>query len=538
MTGEPVGWGGPTFRTEAAPAPCGWIAAARPPARGAAAMARAAALQGGRALGEGAAVFDGAAQAIAAARAVQAADATAELALSVGFGCARAPDLQAAPGELRVTAAAFAEARRWLPGLSARTATVLRHPGEAAGVEALVVLRDARGAAAAPALRHHAATPPENAALLVPLRAEGDADALRLALGVGEALAARLARWRGLSVIAPSAAALPAAEAGDPAAAARRIGARWAATGSLRRDGDAALCVMQVLDASDGRLVWSGWRRAAERDLFAIEAALAEALAAAVAATLGAAPPPEPPADARACALARRGAGWLSAADETGWRRAAAAFDAALALDPGFAAALAGRAQATLDGWRHGWDPLAAPDAAAEQARRAVAADPLDAAAWRVLAAARTAAGAAAEAAAAARKAVALNPADPDARAALAAALTLAGRGDAALAEIARATALHPSHPDAYLAVEAAAALTAGVPDAAATAALRMRAPEEARLTLAAALLALGDEAAALRAAALARAERPGLDAEGWLARLGLGTAEARAHALRALALR
>lgn len=434
-----------------------------------------------------------------------------------------------------MTAAAFAEARRFLPALSARFAALRRIAGEAGAVEALDILDDPRGAAAAPGLRLERAAPLWDAVLLAPLRAEGGPEVLRLAAGVTEALAARLARWRDLAVIAPAAGALLAAEAGDPALAARRIGARWAVAGDLRRDGDACRGHVRVIEAATGRMVWSGWRRVEAADLFALEAALAEAIAVAVGMTLRAAPSPPGPADPRACALTRRAQGLLMTGMREDWAQARAALKGALALDAGFAQALAAAAGATLAGWRRGWDPGALPAEAAALAEAATRADPLDAGGWRALGASSLAQGAAQAARRACARAVELNPSDPDARAGLAAALTGAGDAKEALAEIAAAMRLHPCHPDEYLAVEAAARLDAGEAEGAAIAVLRMRAPEEARLILAAALLAAGDLAAAARAAAQARAERPELDAAGWLARLALGTEAARALALEAL---
>jgi TolB-like protein len=519
------------------PQAAAWLLAARPTH---AAFDACAAGEGGRSVAPGLAAFDGPAPALRAALALRAAslrEGGPAPSLSVGWGSAPGPDLGAPPGRIRVTAAAFAEARRFLPSLSARFAALVRRAGEEAGVEALEILDDPRGASAAPVLRPDRAIPPADAALLAPLNAEGGPDALRLALGVTGALAAQLARWRDLAVVAPAAGALLAAEAGDPALAARRLGARWAIAGDLRREADAWLGHVRVMEAATGRIVWSGWRRAEAADLFAVESALAEAIAAAVGLALRAAPPPRGPADARACVLTRRAQGLLASGTREDWARARVALDAALALDPEFAPALAASAEATRSGWRRGWDRDLGPAEAAALAEAATRADPLDAAGWRALGAAALAQGDAQAACRACARAVELNPTDPDARAGLAAALTAAGDADRALVEIATAMRLHPCHPDDYLAVEAAARLTAGDAERAAVAALRMRAPEEARLVLAAALLAASDVRAAGMAAAQARAERPDLDGEGWLRRLALGTREAQALALRALAL-
>jgi adenylate cyclase len=488
----------------------------------------------------GLAIFDGAAPAMRAGLALRVAagdGASAIPGISVAFGAPPGVDLDAPPGALRVTGSAFAEARRFLPALSARHAGCVRAAGEDGALEALDVVDDPRGAAAGPALRFERAVPPDGAALLVPLRAEGGPDALSLAAGVTEALAARLARWRGFAVVAPSAGALLAAEAGDPAEAARRLGARWAASGDLRREGDALIGRLRIAEAATGTLVWSGWRRAEAANLFALEATLADAFAAALGVALRDAPPPPGPADPRACALVRRAQGLLASGVREDWARARAMLEGAVALDAGFAPAQAARASALLAGWRRGWDPGVRPADALEPANAATLADPLDAAGWKALGAAGLALGEAAAARRACARAAALNPTDPDARAGLAAALTASGEAEVGLEQIAAAMRLHPCHPDDYLAVEAAARLTGGDAAGAAVAALRMRAPEEARLTLAAALLAEGDAPAAARAAGQARAERPDLDAAGWLARLALGTDAARRLALDALAL-
>jgi TolB-like protein len=99
--------------------------------------------------------------------------------------------------------------------------------------------------------------------------------------GLAEELARRLSRIPGIKVLGQSSVR---ASAGKPAqAAAAAVAAKVALTGTLTpadEDWTAMTLETRLVDARDGRVIWSGSRRTAAQDLMAFEAGLAREVAA------------------------------------------------------------------------------------------------------------------------------------------------------------------------------------------------------------------------------------------------------------------
>lgn len=143
---------------------------------------------------------------------------------------------------------------------------------------------DAPAIAAKDPARAAATLPDEVTALaVVPLRAIGPDEGTRvIAEGLSEELIGSLARIEGMRVIARTSSFLAAAESGDPAQLAQRLGVSHLLEGSLQRDGEALRARLRLLDAH-GRTLWA---RDFDRDateVLLLQREVAEAVAASLA---------------------------------------------------------------------------------------------------------------------------------------------------------------------------------------------------------------------------------------------------------------
>ncbi|HEX2340756.1 MAG TPA: winged helix-turn-helix domain-containing protein [Vicinamibacterales bacterium] len=90
------------------------------------------------------------------------------------------------------------------------------------------------------------------------------ADRAHFADGITQDIITALSCWRRFPVIARNSTWLSKAEHGDPAAAARELGARYFLQGSVRRAGTKIRICVQLVDASSGMQIWA---RRYDRDL-------------------------------------------------------------------------------------------------------------------------------------------------------------------------------------------------------------------------------------------------------------------------------
>jgi TolB-like protein/tetratricopeptide (TPR) repeat protein len=102
-----------------------------------------------------------------------------------------------------------------------------------------------------------AASAPEPVVAVMPLANRGDESDAYLADGLTEDLIAALGRFRELAVISHCSAFQCRGEKLDPRELARRVGAEWLVTGSIRRSDEQLLISVQLQDGTTGRQVWA-----------------------------------------------------------------------------------------------------------------------------------------------------------------------------------------------------------------------------------------------------------------------------------------
>lgn len=167
--------------------------------------------------------------------------------------------------------------------------------------------------------------------------------------GVAEELRATLSRNAGLSVVAPTSSNKFRDTKDDAAKIAAKLGVAFLLEGSVRRSGDVVRIAADLIDGSTG---FSRWAQTFERqltDIFKIQTEVANTVAEALSSRMGAAQ-----AQAATGATASPGAYdsllrgralFNLGGDEATHKAALAQFDAAIAADPGYAAAHAARSR-------------------------------------------------------------------------------------------------------------------------------------------------------------------------------------------------
>jgi TolB-like protein/Flp pilus assembly protein TadD len=164
--------------------------------------------------------------------------------------------------------------------------------------------------------------------------------------GLSEELRATLARNAGLQVMAQASTAQFRDRSADAVTIAGKLGVAFLLDGSVRRQGDTVRVAADLIDGRTGFSRWSEIFERALQDIFAVQSEIAgrvaEELQARVAATAGGGGTTDL---AAFDAYLRGRALYDLSADEASERAALAQFDAAVAADPGFAAAHAARAR-------------------------------------------------------------------------------------------------------------------------------------------------------------------------------------------------
>ena len=188
----------------------------------------------------------------------------------------------------------------------------------------------------------------------------GDATRAYFSDGLSEEVRATLARNLRLQVMAQSSSGQFRSSEEGAVSIAGKLGVSYLLDGSVRWAGDT---VRVAADLVDGRTGFSRWSQIFERridDVFAVQSEIANAVAAALAAQVG--PAAGAPADPEAERAASGGTSSVHAfdvylrgqalydlsADESSELAALAQFDAAIALDPRYAAAHAARARSLI----------------------------------------------------------------------------------------------------------------------------------------------------------------------------------------------
>jgi TolB-like protein/Tfp pilus assembly protein PilF len=204
--------------------------------------------------------------------------------------------------------------------------------------------------------------------------------------GLSEEIINGLTRVRGLRVAARTSAFSFRDPERDVRAVGTALGVGSILEGSVRRAGDRARISATLVDARDGFHLWSGSFDRRVSDVFAIQEEIAEKVVAAIRGEVGAepvrrVPAARAPADFRAYELYLRGLSLTSRrGDPAAMDAAAARFEEALRIDPHYAPAHAGLAEARFASWQYlpplARDPPRSLDRALESATRALQLDP------------------------------------------------------------------------------------------------------------------------------------------------------------------
>ena len=165
--------------------------------------------------------------------------------------------------------------------------------------------------------------------------------------GLAEDVIARLGQTPGLTVVGRS--ATRASRGRAPHDVARELGARAVLTGSLRQSGDSVDVSMELIDPQDDTDIWTGHYAREVKDIFAMQAQIAEDVAAALRVKLQ---PTGSSARAASRLVDRRGYElYLRGREAAAERRlpdAVALYEQAIAADAGLSEAFAGIAEALI----------------------------------------------------------------------------------------------------------------------------------------------------------------------------------------------
>jgi TolB-like protein/Tfp pilus assembly protein PilF len=299
--------------------------------------------------------------------------------------------------------------------------------------------------------RAGAAPAPASVAVLYLDNLSRDTSDAYLADGLTEELIGRLGQVRRLQVKSRTAVQRFRGRREDPAAMGRVLGVAHLLSGSVQRAGGRLRVHVELTRAAAGVSVWSGVFERPAADLFAVQAEIAESVTVAVSGRLAPAErrrlEARPTADPAAYDHYLRGNFESARRTPSALLRAAREFEAALALDPVFTAAMvrAGEAYWLLSSLYASPDVGLPRDSLVARSEAllelAIRLDPASAEAWRARAA--TAPTRAAQRAAFER-AVALAPRDAEVWHVFGVWLRDAGDGAAAVAHFRRALALEP----------------------------------------------------------------------------------------------
>ena len=166
-----------------------------------------------------------------------------------------------------------------------------------------------------------------------------------IALGLPETIRDRIASMHGLTVIAPASSFDPAIAAGSEAEATAALKARYLVGGSVQRQGEALRITARLVDATSGAQLWSARFDRGVGALFAVQEEIAERVAASlrerIEGVAAMAATPATTTNLEAYLLFLEGRVRLGRWTVVDADRAAALFERAIELDPGFAAAYA-----------------------------------------------------------------------------------------------------------------------------------------------------------------------------------------------------
>ncbi|MFW8635152.1 tetratricopeptide repeat protein [Cribrihabitans pelagius] len=433
----------------------------------------------------------------------------------------------AEPGRVFVSAAVYEQIRDQLRfGYEFLGAQALKNI--ARPVATYCVRSEVEGAAMAatvrPGAQLAAPPPPEVPSVAVlPFESPGEGAAGSwFADGLTDDIILNLSKFKNLFVIARNSAFFFKAQSLPPQEAARKLGVRYVARGSVRRQGSRLRITAELIDAEAGRSIWGERYDRDISDIFAIQDELTEAIVASAAVLIEAQERQRMaqavPADLAAYGFVLRGQQYIFRYTRQDNHAAQSLYQKALKRDGQYARASAALSRTLNIDWRYSWAPDAgrALDTALEFAQRAVDIDPTDARGFGELGFVHLYRKDHDAALSAYQRALALNPNDADLRSDYADALAHSGDNEAAISHLQQAMRLNPYFPDQYLWHLGGAYYNLAQYDAVIATLNRMNNPTEGQRMLAASYAQLGQMDKAREMARKHHAAHPNFSLDRW----------------------
>ncbi|CUH98250.1 adenylate/guanylate cyclase domain-containing protein [Leisingera aquaemixtae] len=340
--------------------------------------------------------------------------------------------------------------------------------------------------------------------------------------GLTEDIILNLSKFKNLFVIARNSSFFFKASTKPPQEAARELGVRYVARGSVRRAAARVRIAVELIDAETGRTIWGERYDRNIDDIFAIQDEVTDAIVAATAVLIEAQERKRmaqtAPADLAAYGYVLRGQQYIFRYTRQDNREAQTLYERALARDQDYARASAAISRTMNIDWRYSWakDAEHALDTALSFAQRAVELDPTDARGFGELGFVHLYRKEHDAAIGAYRRALALNPNDADLLSDYADALAHSGDNQAAIGNLQQAMRLNPYFPDQYLWHLGGAYYNLKQYDAVIDTLTKMNNPTEGQRILAASYAQLGDMDQARNMAARHREAHPNFSLDRW----------------------
>lgn len=182
---------------------------------------------------------------------------------------------------------------------------------------------------------------------VLPLKSAGNDEAILLASSVADLLRDRLARFAELTVISNRSAASLGTVADDAQAAGRKLRAQFVLHGNVERQAKQLRIALELTDAQTGKQLWAEKFERPVSELAAVREETAAQIARVLQLPAGA-PGPASPVNLEAYQLYVRGQKLMSSLRMADAEQAAALFQRATVLDPGFARAYLANGQALV----------------------------------------------------------------------------------------------------------------------------------------------------------------------------------------------
>ncbi|MGI9369950.1 MAG: adenylate/guanylate cyclase domain-containing protein [Ruegeria sp.] len=340
--------------------------------------------------------------------------------------------------------------------------------------------------------------------------------------GLTDDIILNLSKFKNLFVIARNSAYFFKAQSMSPREAARKLGVRYIAQGSVRRSLSRIRVSVELIDADTERTIWGEKYDREIDDIFSILDDVTECIVASMAVLIEAQENQRMvqavPSDLAAYGFVLRGQQHIYKYTRQDNHEAHDLYERALKQDKGYARAAAALSRTLNIDWRYSWakDQEHALDTALKLAQRAVELDPTDARGFGELGFVHLYRKEHDAAIGAYRRSLMLNPNDADLLSDFADALAHSGENEAAIEHLQRAMRLNPYFPDQYLWHIAGAYYNLREYDQVIRSVNKMNNPTEGQRMLAASYAQLGEMSIARDIAGKHRLAHPNFSLERW----------------------